>query len=50
MDINDDNNMVSQMGQDQLVTYKILFPDKLEGFEDLFCEGLDSWFTADIAC
>ena len=38
------------MGQRRVETFKILFPDKHEGFADLFLEELDSWFTADIAC
>ena len=50
MEVSNNNNAISQVGQKRLATYKILFPDKFEGFEDLFCEELDSWFTADIAC
>lgn len=50
MEVNNDNNTVSQMGQDRLAIYKILIPDKFEGFEELFCEELNSWFNADIAC
>lgn len=38
------------MLQKRINIFNILFPDKHEGFETLFFEDLDSWFSADIAC
>jgi hypothetical protein len=38
------------MGRGRVEVFKMIFPNKHEGFVDLFLESLDSWFSADIAC
>ena len=38
------------MGRARVELFRRLFPNKREGFEDLFFEELESWFSADIAC
>lgn len=38
------------MGQGKVRVFQMLFPNKEDGFETLFFECLDSWFTTDIAC
>ena len=38
------------MGRGRVEVFKTIFPNKHEGFVDLFLESLDSWFSADIAC
>ena len=40
------------MGAKRVAVWRVLFPDKfdVDGFETLFLEELDSWFSADISC
>ena len=41
---------IRAMGPSRVAAFRVLFPNKHDGFEELFFDCLDSWFSADIAC